>query len=76
MTMKIDLRNLQYAFADKPLLIGGKAMEFYGLRKAGADVDFVVSLRDHDGLRRLHPDNVKDLHGDSISDSCRYQRIF
>jgi hypothetical protein len=64
LAMKIDLNNLQHTFADKPLLIGGKAMEYYGLRKAGADIDFVVSVRDHDVLLRLYPDNVKDIYGD------------
>ncbi len=62
--MKIDLRKLQHTFADRPLLIGGKAMEYYGLRKAGADIDFVVSLRDHESLRRLYPENLKDIYGD------------
>ena len=64
MSMKIDLASLQYKFGDKPLLIGGKAMEYYGLRKAGLDVDLVVSLRDHDSLKNLYPDDLKDLYGD------------
>ena len=39
-------------------------MEYYGLREAGADIDFVVSGRDHDRLKRPYPDDVKDLYGD------------
>jgi hypothetical protein len=30
----INLAKLHYSFQTKPLLIGGKAMEYYGLRKA------------------------------------------
>ncbi len=62
--MDIPLEKLAYQFQDKPLLIGGKAMEYYGLRKAGADIDLVISLRDHANLKRQYPDHVKDLYGD------------
>ena len=47
-TMDIDLGNLNYNFKKKQLLVGGKAMEFYGLRKAGEDIDFIVSKEDYD----------------------------
>lgn len=62
--MKLPLEQLNYQFRDKPLLIGGKAMEYYGLRKSGADIDLVVSARDHENLRRQYPDHIKDLYGD------------
>lgn len=62
--MKLTLEQLHYQFLDKPLLIGGKAMEYYGLRKSGADIDLVVSARDHENLRRQYPDHIKDLYGD------------
>jgi hypothetical protein len=62
--MDIPLEKLAFRFQDKPLLVGGKAMEYYGLRKAGADIDFIISLRDHDRLRKQYPDHVKDLYGD------------
>lgn len=62
--MYIPLEKLAYTFQDKPLLIGGKAMEYYGLRKAGADIDLVISARDHANLKALYPDHVKDLYGD------------
>ena len=45
--MQIDWIQLNYKFRYKPLLIGGKAMEYYGLRKAGDDVDLVVHPDDH-----------------------------
>jgi len=62
--MNIPLEKLAYPFHDKPLLIGGKAMEYYGLRKAGADIDLVISLSDHTNLRCQYPDHIKDLYGD------------
>ncbi len=37
-------------FSQKPLLIGGLAMEYYDLRKAGEDIDFVLSKVDHEEL--------------------------
>ena len=62
--MELGLEVLQYAFLHKPLLIGGKAMEYYGLRKAGADTDLVVHEEDHRALLSKYPHNVKDLAGD------------
>ncbi len=62
--MKIPLEKLNYPFQDKPLLIGGLAMQYYGLRKAGADIDLVISRRDHEQLIRIWPEHVKDLYGD------------
>jgi hypothetical protein len=62
--MEVPLEKLAYQFQDKPLLIGGMAMEYYGLRKAGADIDLVISLRDHENLMRRYPDHIKNLYGD------------
>jgi hypothetical protein len=62
--MNIPVEKLAYQFQDKPLLIGGMAMEYYGLRKTGADIDLVISSRDHARLKQQYPHHVKDLHGD------------
>lgn len=62
--MEIDLNILGYKFTHKPLLIGGKAMEYYGLRKSGLDIDFVVHSEDHEALKNKYPNNIKDLCGD------------
>ena len=62
--MNINLRKLNFNFQDKPLLIGGKAMEHYNIRKAGSDIDFVVSKRDHAKLIKKYPNHIKDLFGD------------
>lgn len=62
--MNIPFEKLAYPFQEKPLLVGGKAMEYYGLRKAGADIDLVVSLNDHANLKKQYPDHIQDLYGD------------
>lgn len=64
MEMKIDLAKLKFNFHHKPLLIGGKAMEYYDLRKAGSDIDFVIAADDHKRLVAQYPDHIKDLYGD------------
>jgi hypothetical protein len=64
MNMDIPLEILNYQFQDKPLLVGGRAMEYYGLRKSGADIDLVISERDHSKLKSQFPDHIKDLYGD------------
>lgn len=62
--MEIDLTPLAFTFSCKPLLIGGKAMEYYGLREAGADIDFVVTREDRARLAAQYPEDTKDLFGD------------
>jgi hypothetical protein len=60
----IDLNKLNHTFHSKPLLVGGLAMEYYDLRKAGADIDFIVAGEDYEALAKLYPENKKDLFGD------------
>jgi hypothetical protein len=60
----IDLPRLGYEFLDKPIIVGGLAMEYYGLRKHGDDVDFIVTERDYQRLKVRFPDNRKDVWGD------------
>lgn len=60
----IDLSPLDHPFARKPLLIGGMALEYYGLRPAGDDIDFVVTRPDYTALAARHPHHLKDLAGD------------
>lgn len=62
--MNIRLDTLDYKFKYKPLLIGGKAMEYYELRKEGADIDLVVHSEDHAELVEKYPEHIKDLYGD------------
>ena len=60
----INLSQLNFSFSKKPLLIGGKAMEYYGLRKSGLDIDLVVCKKDFERLVKKHPQQLKDLCGD------------
>lgn len=62
--MDIELSKLNYTFLSKPLLIGGKAMEYYGLRQAGNDIDFVITTEDYDRLSQQYRDHLRDLWGD------------
>jgi hypothetical protein len=62
--MVIDLAPLGYTFEQAPLLIGGQAMEHYGLRPAGDDADFIVALVDFERLARRYPGHGKELEGD------------
>jgi hypothetical protein len=64
MKPSIDLGKLNYTFHTRPLLVGGLAMEYYGLRTAGDDIDFIVSAEDYEGLAKLYPEHKKDLFGD------------
>ncbi len=58
------LRPLSLTFQKKPILIGGMAMEYYGMRKAGADIDLVISNEDYQALAAKHPGRRKDIYGD------------
>lgn len=62
--MNIDLSKLHYTFQKKPILVGGKAMEYYGIRTAGEDIDFIAHEKDVVELIKLYPNRVKDLWGD------------
>lgn len=56
------LKLLNYKFLDKPLIVGGYALQYYGIRKAGHDIDMMISLRDWKKLIKLYPNNIND-HG-------------
>lgn len=60
----INIQKLGYEFLDKPVIVGGLAMEYYGLRKHGDDVDFIVTDRDYQRLKVKFPNHRKDIWGD------------
>ncbi|MBD3191647.1 MAG: hypothetical protein GF308_13450 [Candidatus Heimdallarchaeota archaeon] len=62
--MNIDLSQLDFQFTSKPLLVGGKALEYYDIRKAGSDTDFIITKEDYLRLAEKFPDNTKDIKGD------------
>jgi hypothetical protein len=51
-------------FSVKPILIGGMAMEYYGIRKSGADIDLIITNEDYKKLAMQYPEKKKDLFGD------------
>ena len=62
--MNIPLHKLNYVFTKKPLLVGGMAMEYYGLRISGKDIDLIADEQDVVALIKMYPDRVKDLYCD------------
>jgi hypothetical protein len=60
----IDLGKLGHVFTRPPLVIGGVAMQWHGLRPAGADVDLVAPAADVEALLHRFPDRAKNLWGD------------
>lgn len=64
--MRIDqrLKDNNLAFTKQPIVIGGMAMEYYGMRKSGADIDLVISNGDYHALVEEYPDQRKDIWGD------------
>ena len=63
-TLKKHLKLHDLHFTKKPILIGGMAMEYYGMRKSGADIDLVICDQDYQSLAKKYPDNRKDIRGD------------
>lgn len=60
----VNPEKLGIVFDDKPILVGGAAMEYYGIRKRGDDYDFIVSARDYRKLEAKYRDRRKDMWGD------------
>ncbi|MBE5982723.1 MAG: hypothetical protein E7248_05390 [Paenibacillaceae bacterium] len=58
------LNEIPLSFIKKPIIIGGMAMEYYGMRKAGRDIDLIISQDDYRVLSEKYPDNKKDIYGD------------
>ncbi|MCL2004332.1 MAG: hypothetical protein FWG72_10100 [Oscillospiraceae bacterium] len=59
-----QLAVIEFDFSHKPIVIGGMAMEYYGMRKSGADIDFVICDEDYQALAQLYPEKRKDIYGD------------
>ena len=62
--LQVELHAEQLFFNSKPILIGGMAMEYYGMRKSGADIDLIITDSDYQLLSGKYPDYRKDLWGD------------
>lgn len=60
----INLSKLNFQFSSKPLLIGGKAMEYYQIRESGNDIDFVITQEDYEQLSYKYPNHIKEIFDD------------
>jgi hypothetical protein len=58
--VNISFEALHYQFSQKPLVVGGKAMEYYQLRTAGADIDCIVAAYDYLQLAAHYPEDIKE----------------
>lgn len=58
------LKDNSLFFTERPIVIGGMAMEYYGMRKSGADIDLVISNEDYLAITEKYPDKRKDIYGD------------
>ena len=54
----------QLSFKMKPILFGGLAMEYYGLREAGKDTDLIISDEDYQIFAEKYPNCGFDIWGD------------
>jgi len=63
-TLQKQLNALNFHFTKKPILIGGMAKEYYGIRKSGGDSDLVVCDEDYQALALVYPDSRVDAWGD------------
>ncbi|MDR0929855.1 MAG: hypothetical protein LBM74_09140 [Oscillospiraceae bacterium] len=59
-----ELNKQNLTFTKSPLVIGGMAMQYYGLRKSGADIDLIICDDDYQTLAAKFPDKRKDIYGD------------
>lgn len=60
----LDLSQFGITFSEKPVIVGGTAMEYYGLRKRGHDIDLIVNDDDYQVLAKKYPEHKKDIWGD------------
>ena len=58
----------KYKFKNKPLVVGGLALEYYGIRKTGHDYDYMVSPSDWKILKKKYPDQVNLFGGKNEKD--------
>ena len=72
---KIHLETLHMHFTSKPILVGGFAMEYYGLRKHGEDIDFIITAEDYQTLAKQYPECKRDTWGDLHVKIAEYELL-
>tara|TARA_B100001093_G_C26766773_1_gene988238 strand:- start:523 stop:984 length:462 start_codon:yes stop_codon:yes gene_type:complete len=59
------IRDTKYLFIDKPIVLGGLALEYYGIRSSGPNFDYIVSSKDWNNLEKAFPDKINAFGGNS-----------
>lgn len=72
---RIDLSFLDITFSSMPLIVGGLAMEYYGLRRCGDDIDLIIANDDYQILASKYPDYKVDTWGDLGIRIGRYELL-
>ena len=62
------LKKVKYKFKHPPLVVGGYALQYYGIRKAGHDLDVMVSSTDWKELKKIYPKNINLFGGKTEKD--------
>ena len=62
------LKKIKYNFKKKPLIVGGYALQYYDIRKAGHDIDMIVSPNDWKELKKLYPKKINLFGGKTEKD--------
>lgn len=57
------LKLVNYKFKKPPLVLGGLALEYYGIRKTKHDYDYMISPMDWKILKKKYPDQVNLFGG-------------
>ncbi|GCF93097.1 hypothetical protein NRIC_09880 [Enterococcus florum] len=73
MTYEMDLSAFAETFSEKPLVIGGLAMDYYGIRPRGKDIDLIVTGEDFARISEQHPGRQRDKWGDLILTLGEYE---
>lgn len=63
-TLDINLKSLYFSFESKPLLVGDKAMKYYGIEETDETISFIISEDDYELLAAKYPDSTEELWGD------------
>lgn len=83
--MDRKLKELNIHFKTKPLIFGGLAKEYYGIRKKGLDIDLIVTDEDYQNVAKQFPNCRFDMWGDLgvavdnfeiLRSVCRYDYDF
>ena len=62
------LKLVNYKFKKPPLVLGGLALEYYGIRKTKHDYDYMVSPTDWKILKKKYPDYLNLFGGKNEKD--------